>query len=156
MMAKVLRSICDRCNDGENAQEVDAFHTHRITVDGKTVDLDLCGRHDGDFQANTSLWLESGVPIKSHQKAANTMAVQRTPADNWLPCGMCDGGSTTNGGLVQHYRQQHRILKRAFLHDNGELECRVCHEMIADQHTLSSHWAEKQHLPIPLPGLTHT
>lgn len=47
-----------------------ATHTHHLTLDGRTVRLDLNDTHSADLVEQVGGWLEAGSPVRQHVRRA--------------------------------------------------------------------------------------
>lgn len=70
-----------------------ATHTHHLTLDGRTVRLDLNETHHADLVAQVGGWLEAGTVVRQH--------VRRAPV------------TTRSNPLTPHERAEVRLWARA-------------------------------------------
>lgn len=111
-MAKVLRAICDLCN--ENDQENDASHNHSFELDGKKLELDLCGHHEIEFQSLVAPYVLAGVPMsRSHHR------VPRPAKTNTAPAAALEQDESKKEAAKAYYRSRLNP-------ETGRYECEEC------------------------------
>lgn len=115
---------CDLCmRDGERER---VEESHRLVIDGKSFNVDLCANHVGEFKAFVDL-----VTIASAQHSDPAMPGGKPAggkaSKHVRPCLLCGTQLTSTSGLATHVEREHGISPREMFGDTCPL-CKAQHE----------------------------
>jgi len=96
----VQRKVCDLCYHRDGDEGVDAIVTRTVTVDKRTVELDLCGPDDAVLSQGVAMFFEAGRRARSKRPAQPKEPPTPLPVEE--PTCSCGRTFGTQRGLNRH------------------------------------------------------
>lgn len=126
---------CDLCMREDKREQV--AESHKLVIDGKAYDVDLCSEHVGEFKAFTDL-----VALASATNRDALPSQGRTHnSPHKRPCLLCSYVAVSSNAMQTHLRNHHGLMSQGEMYG---LVCPLCKHKSDTPQTAGMH-ARRKH-----------